>query len=116
MQVWQDIPEFLLNKLDSVQKRALHINFPCLSYLDAVNTTNLSSLKESQTQLCCKYIPRMSQNDHPINFLILKTATSGHSYNVWPGNNRNIVYADGSFCRTQHSGSFISFTSKYVDM
>ena len=84
--------------------------------VDALNITNLSSLKERRTQLCRKYMQKMSQNDHPINFLKLRTATSGHSYNLRPGgNNRNNVYADRSCCRTQCSGSFISFTSKYVN-
>ena len=46
VQVWQDIPEFLLNKLESIQKGALHIIHPCHSYLVALNTTNLSSLEE----------------------------------------------------------------------
>ena len=46
VQVWQDIPEFLSNKLESIKKRALHIIYPCHSYLDTLNTTNLSSLKE----------------------------------------------------------------------
>ena len=113
VQVWQDIPEFLSNKLESIQKRALHIIYPCHSYLDALNITNLNSLKESRTQLCRKYI----HNDHPINFLKPRTATSGHSYNLRPsGNNRNNVYADRSCCWTQRSGSFISFASKYVNM
>ena len=59
----------------------------------------------------------MSQNDHPIHFLIPKTATSGHSYSLRSGHNtRNIVYGDKSCCWTQRSGSFISFNSKYVDM
>ena len=66
MQVWRDIPEFLSNKLESIQKRALYIIYPCHSYLDALNTTNFSSLKERQTQLCCKYIQKMTQNDHPL--------------------------------------------------
>ena len=89
----------------------------CLSYLDALDTANLSSLKKRRTQLCCKYIRKMSQNDHSINFLIPKTATSDHSYNMRPGdNNGNIVYADRSCCRTQCSGFFISFSSKYEDM
>ena len=102
VQVWQDIPEFLSNKLESIQKRALHITYPCHSYLDALNTTNLSSLKERRTQLCCKYIQKMTPNDHPINFLKPRTATSGHSYNLWASdNNINIVYADRSRCRTQ---------------
>ena len=52
VQVWQDIPELLSNKLESIQKRALHIIYPCHSYLDTLNTTNLSSLKERRTQLC----------------------------------------------------------------
>ena len=42
LQIWQDIPEFLSNKLESIQKRALYIIYPCHSYLDALNTTNLS--------------------------------------------------------------------------
>ena len=59
----------------------------------------------------------MTQKDHPINFLKPRTASSGHSYNLRASNNnRNIVYADRSCCRTQRSGSFISFTSKYVNM
>ena len=74
VQVWQDIPEFLSNKLESIQKRALYIIYPCHSYLDALNTTNLSSLKERRTQLCRNYIQKMSQNDHPINFLKPRTA------------------------------------------
>ena len=39
VQVWQDIPEFLSNKLESIKKRALHIIYPCHSYLDTLNTT-----------------------------------------------------------------------------
>ena len=84
-----------------------------------LNITNLSSLKERRTRLCRirKYIQKMSQNDYPINFLKPRTATSGHSYNPRPGgNNRNNVYAVRSCCRTQRSGSFISFASKYVNM
>ena len=89
------------DKLESIQQRALYIIYPCHSYLDALNTTNLSSLKERRTQLCRKYIQKMSQNDHPINFLKPRTATSGHSYNLRPGgNNGNNVHADGSCCRT----------------
>ena len=92
VQVWQDIPEFLSNKLESIQKRALRIIYPCHSYLDALNITNLSSLKERRTQLCRKYIQRMSQNDHPINFLKPRTATSSHSYNLRPAATIEIMF------------------------
>ena len=66
VQVWEDIPEFLSNKLESIQKRALYITYPYHSYIDALNTTNFSSLKERQTQPCCKYIQKMTKNDHPL--------------------------------------------------
>ena len=89
VQVWQDIPEILSNKLESIQKRALHIIFPCLSYLDALNTTSFSSLKKKDelSSAVNIFIRKMSQNDQPINFLIPKTATSGHSNNLRPGDN-----------------------------
>ena len=94
-----------------------YIIYPRHSYLDALNTTNLGNLKERRTQLCCKYIQKVTQNDHPINFLKPRTAISSHSYNLRASdNNRNIVYADRSCCRIQRSGSFISFASKYVNM
>ena len=117
VQVWQDIPEFLSNKLESIQKRALYIIYLCHSYLDALNTTNLSRLKERRTQLCCIYIQKMTQNDQPINFLKPRTATSDNSYNLWASdNNRNIIYADKSCCQTQRLGYFISFAIKYGNM
>ena len=121
VQVWQDIPEFLSNKLESIQKKALYryIIHPCHSYLDFLNTTTLSILKERRTQLCCRYIQKMTQNGHLINFFKPRTATSVHSYNSYlraSDNNRNIVYADRSCCRTQRSSSFISFVSKYVNI
>ena len=87
------------------------------TWLLCKTSTLQRTLKEQQTQLCCKYIRKISQNDHPINFLIPKTATSSHSYNLRQSdNNGNIVYADRNCCRTEHSGSIISFDSKYVDM
>lgn len=92
VQVWQDIPEYLSNKLELIQKRALHIIYPSHSYLDVLSTTNLSSLKERRTQLCCKYIRKMSQNDHPINFLIPKTVTNGHSYICGPATTKEILF------------------------
>ena len=90
--------------------------YPCHSNTDALNTANLGSLKERRTQLCCKYISKVTLKDHPINFLKPRTTSSGHSYNLRANdNNRNIVYADSCCCRTQCSGSFISFASKCVN-
>ena len=92
------------------------MTYPCHSNTDALNTANLSSLKERRTQLCCKYVQKVSLKDHPTNFLKPRTTSSGHSYNLRANDNsRNIVYADSCCCRTQCSGSFISFASKCVN-
>ena len=61
VQVWKDIPEFLSNKLESIQKRVLYIIYPCHSYLDSLNTTNLGSLKERGTHLCCTPLKGLCQ-------------------------------------------------------
>ena len=37
-QVWKDIPAFLSDKLESVQRRALSIKYPSLSYADALSS------------------------------------------------------------------------------
>ena len=81
-------PNLFQISLSQFKKRAQHIIYPCHSYLGALNTTNLSGLKERRTQLCCKYIQKMTQKDHPINFLKLKTAFSGHSYNLRASDNK----------------------------
>ena len=85
---------------------------------DNIMTNVLTCLEKTQTNKGYQgFIQKMTQNDHPINFLKPRTATSGHSYNLQAsGNNRNIVYTDRSCCWTQSSGSFISFASKYVNM
>ena len=36
--MWQDIPAFLSDKLESVQERALSIIYPSLSYADALSS------------------------------------------------------------------------------
>ena len=77
----------------------------------------LTAWKKDELCSAVNIFRKMTQNDHPINFLKPRTAISGHSYNLRASdNNGNIVYADRSCCRTQRSASFISFASKYVNM
>ena len=43
-QVWQDIPAYLSDAIESIQRRALRIVFPALSYQQALNQANLPRL------------------------------------------------------------------------
>ena len=54
-QVWKDIPAFLSDKLESVQRRTLSITYPSLSYTYALSSAQTSSLAIRRSQLCVKY-------------------------------------------------------------
>ena len=54
-QVWKDIFAFLSDKLESVQRRALSIKYPSLSYTDAFSLAQTTSLAMRRSQLCVKY-------------------------------------------------------------
>ena len=45
--VWQDIPEYLLAKLESIQKTVLKIVLPDCSYCEALIISDLESLEKS---------------------------------------------------------------------
>ena len=44
--VWQNIPDFLSYKIESIQKRAMRIIFPLMSYNEALNALNLTALSD----------------------------------------------------------------------
>ena len=46
VQVWQDIPAYLSDAIESIQRRALRIIFPNSSYQQALYQTNLASLAD----------------------------------------------------------------------
>ena len=72
--MWQNIPQCRLShKLEALQKRALYIIYPALSYEDAVKLANISSLAVRRSELCDKYLKKIHMKDHKINFLVNKT-------------------------------------------
>ena len=55
VQVCQDIPAFLSDKLGMVQKRALLIIYLSLGYADALSFSQITRLATRRNQLCTKY-------------------------------------------------------------
>ena len=47
---------FHISSQESIKKKGPTYYLSIHSYLDALNTTSLSSLKGNLTQLCCKYV------------------------------------------------------------
>ena len=109
--VWQNIPECLSHKLESIQKRALHIIFPFNNYEEALFLAQLTTLAERRSQLCKSYISNLKRNHHPINFLLPRPITSVNRYNLRSGpvSHNVLLYGDKKICLTKRSGEFVTF-------
>ena len=57
--VWQDIPAYLPDAIESIQRRALRIIFHNSSYQQALDLTNLASLANRRILLCKKVLADM---------------------------------------------------------
>ena len=70
--VWQAIPGYLSDKIESIQKRVLHIVFPHIdSYNDELLAAGLDTLEHRRSWLCEKYMKRITTNtSHPLNALL----------------------------------------------
>ena len=54
--IWQDIPEYLSVKLESIQKQALKIVFPDYSYDEALTFSGLESLEERRLAMSRRFV------------------------------------------------------------
>ena len=74
-QVWQDIPEYLSDAIEPIQRRALRIIFPNSSYQQALDQANLTSLADRRIFICKKLMADMRNDSHPISFLARQVMT-----------------------------------------
>ena len=84
-QVWQFIPAYLSDSIESIQRRALRIIFPNSSYQQALDLTNLSTLANRRILLCKKLKADMRDGSHPISFLAPKVTTRTMPYQLRSG-------------------------------
>ena len=70
--VWQAIPGYLSDKIESLQKRVLRIVFRCIdSYNGGLLAAGLDTLEHRRGWLCDKYMKRITTNtSHPLNALL----------------------------------------------
>ena len=64
-QLWQDIPAYLFDAIESLQRRALRIIFPNSIYQQAVDQANLTSLADHRIFICKKLMADMKNESHP---------------------------------------------------
>ena len=80
--VWQAIPNFLSDAIETVQKRVLKIIFPkAETYTEALQLVQLTTLADRRKDLCFKYMDKMKQRDHPLFHLLPKPIVNSCQYN-----------------------------------
>ena len=110
VQVWQDISNFLETKLETIQKRALRVIFPHLTYEQALVEAGIETLAERQYALCLSYILKLKDQNHPLLFLLPRSVSVNRPYNRRSAAaSSSILFRNKSFCKTQRSSNFITF-------
>ena len=63
-EVWHfNIPDFLCADIERIQKRALRIILPSLTYREALSITGITTLKDRRESLCSTFFNKNRQND-----------------------------------------------------
>ena len=84
--VWSSIPKSLSDLLESVQKRALKIAYPALSYEESLQTSSLQRLSIRRDVFCKKFIELLRRENSPHNPLTkimeIHPRTETHNYDL----------------------------------
>ena len=108
VQVWQDIPDFLSHRMESVLKRAFKIIYPNSSYSQALSLANETTLSNRHELLCHTFMAEMTDTrDHPSLCLVSTAVQRTNPYNLRPSSFRPF----NKFTTTKRSENF--FTFKY---
>ena len=69
--VWHtNLPIYLSDNIEMIQKRSVKAIFPGMSYVDILNHINLSTLQERRDYICTKYFINMQAGSHKVNCLL----------------------------------------------
>ena len=69
--VWNtNLPIYLSDNIEMIQKRAVRAIFPGMSYDDILTHINLSTLKDRRDYICKKYFINMQARSHKVNCLL----------------------------------------------
>ncbi len=70
-QVWNyGASQYLSDDVERVQRRALRIIYPDLSYRKALEVTSLPSLSQRRDKLCRSYFIKMTDPTHKLHYLL----------------------------------------------
>ena len=65
-----NLPKYLSDNIELIQKRCMKTIFPGYSYDDILEMTNLPTLHDRRTTLCGTYFNKMNRSNHKLNALL----------------------------------------------
>jgi hypothetical protein len=77
-----NLPAYLNNQIEQIQKRALRIIYPSFTYHKAVLTANIPSLYDCRSTLCKRIFDRMLDPGHKLNSLVLALKITNTKYAI----------------------------------
>ena len=99
--VFANLPKYLSQDLERIQRRALAIIFPLVPYVNALTRAGIPTLRERRTTACTKFIQKVSL-ENPLHPLIHKSIISQSShYNLRPKPNATFA------TKTNRLGNFV---------
>ena len=108
--VWQAIPGYLSDKIESIQKRALNIIFPSTDrYSDALELARVKTLAYRRDMICkeCRY--KMKDFNHPLHPLLPKRLDNTCPYTLRHKSDQLCFYRNVAACRTKRTEDFFIF-------
>ena len=111
--VWQDIPAYLSEAIERVQKRALKIINPETEpYAHALQLGKLDRLDDRRVHLCYKYMTKMKSPSHPLRHLLPSPILDAPNYyTLRQKTQKYYLFRNIQVCRTKRVEDF--FTFKY---
>ena len=83
--VWHtNLPKYLSDSIEMIQKRAVRGIFPGMSYIDILNHIGITTLKERRDFICRRYFINMQKESHKLHYLLPDERNV--QYNLRPGN------------------------------
>ena len=109
--VWQDIPAYLSEAIERVQKRALNIIYPeAESYAHALQLGNLDRLDhDRRAHLCYKYKAKMKSPSHPLHHLLPSPLLDVPNERLRQKTQKHYLFRNKQACRTKRVENFFTF-------
>lgn len=103
--VWSNnIPEYLREKIELVQKRVMRIVFPGLHYTEALTAANCNRLDERRLKICSKVLKNIREPDSRLHHLLPPTRKDSVTTCIALRNNNSLSLPK---CRTdRYKNSF----------